>query len=79
MDPKTGQGIFYEVRVLGCQMAEVEVNTETGEVRIVHMTAVEDIGTVINPTNVEGQMQGGLDMGVGMALREEYIHGVTKD
>ena len=79
MDPKTGQGVFYEVRVLGCQMAEVEVDTETGEVRIVHMTAVEDIGTVINPNNVEGQMQGGLDMGVGMALREEYIHGVTKD
>jgi aldehyde oxidoreductase len=79
MDPKTGQGIFYEVRVLGCQMAEVEVDIETGDVRIVHMTAVEDIGTVINPANVEGQMQGGLDMGVGMALREEYIHGVTKD
>lgn len=79
MDPKTGQGIFYEVRVLGCQMAEVEVDTATGDVRIVHMTAVEDIGTVINPNNVEGQIQGGLDMGVGMALREEYIHGVTKD
>ncbi len=79
MDPKTGQGIFYEVRVLGAQMAEVEVDTRTGEVRVVHMTAVEDIGTVINPGNVEGQMQGGLDMGVGMALREEYVHGVTKD
>ncbi|NLW35957.1 MAG: molybdopterin-dependent oxidoreductase [Syntrophorhabdus aromaticivorans] len=79
MDPKTGQGKFYEVRVLGCQMAEVEVDTETGETRVVHMTAVEDIGKVINPLNVEGQMQGGLDMGVGMALREEYIHTVTTD
>jgi aldehyde oxidoreductase len=79
MDQKTGQGVFYEVRVLGCQMAEVEVDTETGNVRVVHMTAVTDCGTVINPLNVEGQLEGGLDMGVGMALREEYIHGVTKD
>ncbi len=79
MDPKTGQGVFYEVRVLGCQMAEVEVDTQTGDVRVVHMTAVTDSGTIINPINVEGQIEGGLDMGVGMALREEYIHGVTKD
>jgi aldehyde oxidoreductase len=79
MDSKTGQGIFYEVRVLGCQMAEVEVDTVTGDVRVVHMTAVTDIGTVINPLNVEGQLEGGLDMGVGMALREEYVQGVTKD
>lgn len=79
MDPKTGQGIFYEVRVLGCQMAEVEVDTQTGDVRVVHMTAVTDSGTIINPMNVEGQLEGGLDMGVGMALREEYVHGVTKD
>jgi aldehyde oxidoreductase len=79
MDTKTGQGVFYETRVLGCQMAEVEVDTETGDATIVHMTAATDNGTIINPINVEGQIEGGLDMGVGMALREEYIHGVTKD
>jgi aldehyde oxidoreductase len=79
LDPKTGQGIPYESRVIGVQMAEVEVNTETGEVRILKMTAVEDLGNVIHPQNVEGQIEGGMDMGAGMALREQYIHGQTKD
>jgi aldehyde oxidoreductase len=79
LDPKTGQGIPYESRVLGAQMAEVEVNIETGNVRILKMTAVEDVGRVINPQAIEGQIEGGMDMGAGMALREEYIHGKTKD
>jgi aldehyde oxidoreductase len=79
LDPKTGQGIPYETRVLGAQMAEVEVNTETGEVRILKMTAVEDLGKVLNPQAVEGQIEGGMDMGAGMALREEYVHGRTVD
>ena len=43
------------------------------------ITAVVDPGTVINPRIVEGQIEGGLDMGAGMALREEYIHGETRD
>ena len=43
------------------------------------MTAVVDPGRVINPLMVEGQIEGGLDMGAGMALREEYVHGETKD
>ena len=60
-------------------MAEIEVDTETGEIRILKMTAVVDPGRVINPLIVEGQIEGGLDMGVGMALREEYVHGQTKD
>jgi aldehyde oxidoreductase len=79
LDPDTGQGQGFECRVLGCQMAEVEVNTETGDVRILKMTAVEDIGTVLNPQSVEAQIEGGMDQGVGMALREEYVHGKTND
>jgi len=79
LDPKTGQGSPFESRVHGAQMAEVEVDTETGKVRILKMTAVGDAGTVINPRVVEGQIEGGLDMGAGMALREEYVHGRTKD
>ena len=55
------------------------MDTETGEIRVLKMTAVVDPGRVINPLIVEGQMEGGLDMGVGMALREEYVHGRTKD
>jgi len=79
LDPVTGQGVPYESRVHGVQMAEVEVDTETGQITVLKMTAVVDAGTVINPQVVEGQIEGGLDMGAGMALREEYVHGKTKD
>ena len=79
LDPQFGQGIPYESRVHGVQMAEVEVDMETGDLNILKMTAVVDAGTVINPVVVEGQIEGGLDMGAGMALREEYVHGETKD
>ncbi len=60
-------------------MAEVEVNTDTGEVHVVRVTTAVDPGTVINPQNLEGQLEGGMDQGVGYALREEYIHGRTND
>jgi aldehyde oxidoreductase len=79
LDPETGQGAPFESRVHGVQMAEVEVDTETGKVRVLKITAIVDPGTVINPLIVEGQIEGGIDMGAGMALREEYIHGRTKD
>jgi aldehyde oxidoreductase len=79
LDPETGQGVPFESHVHGVQMAEVEVDTETGEVRLIKMTAVVDPGTVINPRIVEGQIEGGLDMGAGMALREHYVHGKTND
>lgn len=79
LDPQTGQGVPYESRVHGVQMAEVEVDMETGALDIIRMTAVVDAGTIINPIVVEGQIEGGLDMGAGMALREEYVHGETKD
>jgi aldehyde oxidoreductase len=79
LDPKTGRGAPFESRVHGVQMAEVEVDVETGEVRLLKMTAVVDPGTVINPRIVEGQIEGGLDMGAGMALREHYVHGETND
>jgi aldehyde oxidoreductase len=79
LDPETGQGAPFESRVHGAQLAEVEVDTETGNVRVVKITAAVDAGTIINPTIVEGQIEGGLDMGAGMALREEYVHGKTAD
>ena len=79
LDEQTGQGVPFESRVHGVQMAEVEVDMQTGEVRLLKMTAVVDAGTVINPCIVEGQIEGGLDMGAGMALREHYVHGKTKD
>jgi aldehyde oxidoreductase len=79
MDPDTGQGAPYDDRVHGVQMAQVEVDLESGQTRVVKMTAVVDAGTVLNPAIVQGQMEGGLDMGVGMALREHYVHGQSRD
>jgi aldehyde oxidoreductase len=79
LDPKTGQGPSFESRVHAIQMAEVEVNTDTGEVRVIKMTTAVDAGKVIHPQNLEGQLEGGMSQGVGYALREEYIHGKTKD
>lgn len=79
LDPKTGQGPSFESRVHAIQMAEVDVDIDTGEVRVVRVTTAVDPGTVINPLNLEGQLEGGMDQGVGYALREEYIHGRTND
>jgi aldehyde oxidoreductase len=79
MDPKTGQGVSFVSHVHSVQMAELEVDTESGEVRVLKMTTAVDAGTVINPRNLEGQIEGGIDMGVGMALQEEYIAGETRD
>ena len=53
-------------------MAEVEVNTETGEVKVLKMTTAVDAGPIIHPQNLEGQLEGGMDQGIGYALREEY-------
>jgi aldehyde oxidoreductase len=79
LDPKTGQGPSFDSQVHNIQMAEVEVNTDTGEVRVLKMTAAVDAGPIIHPQNFEGQNEGGMDQGVGYALREEYVHGQTKD
>ncbi|MGO9017896.1 MAG: molybdopterin cofactor-binding domain-containing protein [Syntrophobacteraceae bacterium] len=79
LDPKTGQGPSFESQVHAVQMADLDVNTESGEVRVLKMTAAVDAGTVINPQNLTAQLEGGLDIGVGYALREEYIAGKTRD
>jgi len=78
-DQKTGQGESFRTDVHNIQMAEVEVNTETGDTKVIKMTTVVDAGTIINPNNFEGQLEGGMDQGVGYALREEYVSGKTKD
>ena len=75
--PETLQGNPYETWGVGVEMAEVEVQINKGIVKILKMTAVGDPGTVINPQAVEGQFEGGMVMGAGMALYEEYVHGST--
>jgi aldehyde oxidoreductase len=79
LDPRTGQGDSFDSQVHNIQMAEVEVNTATGEVRVLKMTSAVDAGPVINPQSFEGQNEGGMDQGVGWTLREEYVHGKTHD
>jgi aldehyde oxidoreductase len=79
LSPETGLGPSFESNVHCIQMAEVEVNTETGEVKLLKMTVAMDAGTIINPLNAIGQLEGGADMGVGYALREQYIVGDTRD
>ncbi|MBI4318335.1 MAG: molybdopterin-dependent oxidoreductase [Chloroflexi bacterium] len=58
--------------VYAAQFAEVEVDTRTGVVEVVRFAAAHDVGVAINPTNVEGQIEGALHQGVGYAITEEY-------
>jgi aldehyde oxidoreductase len=79
LDPTTGQGDSFDSQVHNLQMAEVEVNIETGAVKVLKMTTAVDAGPIIHPQNLEGQLEGGMDQGIGYALREEYVHGQSKD
>jgi CO/xanthine dehydrogenase Mo-binding subunit len=56
-------------------MAEIEVDMELGTVRVLKVTAAHDVGRAINPTLVEGQIEGGAAQGLGMALMEEFFPG----
>src|SRR5690606_41859744 len=55
------------------QAALVEVDLETGAVRVLKIIAANDVGRAINPRTLEGQVEGGISMGLGNALTEEYI------
>ncbi|HVX91779.1 MAG TPA: xanthine dehydrogenase family protein molybdopterin-binding subunit [Xanthobacteraceae bacterium] len=58
----------------GCHVSEVEIDEETGVVRLVRYTAVDDVGNIINPLLVEGQLHGGIAQGVGQALMERIAY-----
>jgi aerobic carbon-monoxide dehydrogenase large subunit len=58
----------------GCHVAEVEIDPDTGVVRIVRYTGVNDFGTIVNPMLVAGQMHGGVAQGIGQALMEEVSY-----
>jgi xanthine dehydrogenase molybdenum-binding subunit len=55
------------------QAAEVEVNTQTGEVRVLRVISANDVGMAVNPLGLQGQVEGGVMMGLGNCLTEEYI------
>ena len=56
------------------QLAEVEVDQETGEVHLVRLIVSQDVGRAINPLMIEGQMMGGATQGIGWALHEEMLY-----
>ena len=58
----------------GCHIAEVEVDPETGHAQVVRYSAVNDLGTIVNPLLVEGQIQGGVVQGLGQALLEQAVY-----
>lgn len=70
-DRETGQGRTHHVFTYITEVAEVEVDTETGEVTVLKMIGVPDIGKAINPLLLEGQVEGGMVMGMGYATMEE--------
>ncbi|MCC7163766.1 MAG: molybdopterin-dependent oxidoreductase [Anaerolineae bacterium] len=57
----------------GAHAVEVEVDVETGHVRVVHIDAAHDVGRAINPMLIEGQVEGGIHMGIGYALTEQLL------
>jgi CO/xanthine dehydrogenase Mo-binding subunit len=71
LDPETGQGSPYFVYTYSTHMAEVLVDVETGEVEVTDYVAAFDVGKAINPKALEGQIGGGVAMGLGYALMEE--------
>ena len=70
-DPKTGLGDAYPVYAYATHIAEVEIDTATGEASVVDYVAVHDSGRILNRTLATGQVQGGVAQGIGFALMEE--------
>ena len=74
-----GQGIPYASYAFAAQVALVEVDTALGTVRALRFVAAHDVGRAINPTQVEGQIHGGIAQGLGLALMEDYVPGRTEN
>jgi CO/xanthine dehydrogenase Mo-binding subunit len=72
-DPLGQGGDMHFAYSFAAQAAEVEVNTSTGEVRVIRVIAANDVGKAINPLGLQGQIEGGIIMGLGNALTEEFI------
>jgi aldehyde oxidoreductase len=73
------QGEPYAVYGYGAHLAEVEVDLALGTVKVTRMVCAHDLGRTINPLLAEGQVEGGVAQGLGMALMEEYIPGRTEN
>ena len=75
LDPETGQGDSHVAFAFAAHRAVCDVDTELGLVRVVEIATTQDVGRVINPQAVEGQIQGGIAQGLGLALMEEIRMG----
>jgi xanthine dehydrogenase molybdenum-binding subunit len=73
VDKETYKGNISAAYGFGAQRAEVEVDVETGHVRVLRLVCANDVGRAINPMAVEGQIEGGAQMGLGYALTEELL------
>lgn len=76
---ENGQGAPYAQFGYGAHLVEVEVDTGIGTVKVRNVVAAHDVGRAINPDLIEGQVEGGVAQGIGMALMEEFIPGVSEN
>ncbi|MDM8539995.1 xanthine dehydrogenase family protein molybdopterin-binding subunit [Desulfococcaceae bacterium HSG9] len=77
LDPETGQGVPFATYTFASHLAMVEADEKTGKVQAVKVVAAQDVGKAINPQAIMGQIQGGIGMGLGFALMEEFLPGKT--
>jgi CO/xanthine dehydrogenase Mo-binding subunit len=73
-DDRTDLGVFYPVMGHGVHVVVVEVDVETGHVQFLKYLAVHDVGTVVNPRSLAGQIRGGIAQGIGVTLMEHVRH-----
>ena len=76
---ENGAGNPYAVYAYATQMSDVEVNVETGEVKVLRVVSAHDVGKAINPSIIEEQVEGAVVMGLGYALMEEFVPGKSVD
>jgi CO/xanthine dehydrogenase Mo-binding subunit len=76
---ENGQGVPYATYGFAAQIAVVDVDPSLGTVKVRRIHAAHDVGKSINPTQVEGQIHGGIAQGLGLALMEEYLPGRTEN
>jgi CO/xanthine dehydrogenase Mo-binding subunit len=79
LDPETGQGVPYGTYAFAAQVARVEVDSCTGEVIVRNVAAAHDVGKAVHAQGVKGQICGGVVMGLGMALMEEFVPGKNEN
>ncbi|MCB9756358.1 MAG: xanthine dehydrogenase family protein molybdopterin-binding subunit [Myxococcales bacterium] len=81
VEPGLEETAFYDplnfTYPAGCHVVELEVDPETGEIELLQVTAADDVGRVVNPMIVEGQLHGGLAQGIGQALLEGCVYDDT--